>query len=559
MFYIAEGVKGRSREAQVPALCELFDQPYLFSDPLTMRACLDKAVAKRLVRDAGVPTPTFAVAEAARRTSRTGRLPGLRQAAGRRHRQGLRGGLSGQHRAGLHEAAATRVIERYRQPALVEHYLPGREFTVGIVGNGDEARVLGVCEILLREDAEANVYSLHNKELCEDLVIYAPASDSEALLAGARALQPIRRSNAATWRASTSAPTPDGEPCFLEANSLAGLNPWHSDLPILAAQNGIEFTVLIGMILDAGLARYGLSAQRYGAPAENGLMAGRQGFIPVVHAATESRPDEIDTLVAANAVAGALGSLGYAAEIVALAPNLGQLDALPARRPLTVFNLVDAVNGDGRLAPFVPARLDALSLPYTGCSASAWLDTLSKISTKLKLAHAGLPTPAWSEDGGEFDPDARVIVKPIWEHGSLGLDDASVLRGGDAARAIEERNLCWKTEHFAESYLDGREFNLSLLEGPSGPSRAAHRRNRVRGLLGPSRPRSSATTPNGRPTATPISARRAASVLKPRTPRSPPSSKTSRLPAGTCSRCRAMRASISASMAKASRQFSKLT
>lgn len=198
-------------------------------------------------------------------------------------------------------------------------------------------------------------------------------------------------------------------------------------------------------------------------------MAGRQGFIPVVHAATESRPDEIDTLVAANAVAGALGSLGYAAEIVALAPNLGQLDALPARRPLTVFNLVDAVNGDGRLAPFVPARLDALSLPYTGCSASAWLDTLSKISTKLKLAHAGLPTPAWSEDGGEFDPDARVIVKPIWEHGSLGLDDASVLRGGDAARAIDERNLRWKTEHFAESYLDGREFNLSLLEGPSGP------------------------------------------------------------------------------------------
>ena len=73
------------------------------------------------------------------------------------------------------------------------------------------------------------------------------------------------------------------------------------------------------------------------------------------------------------------------------------------------------------------------------------------------------------------------------------------------------------------------------------------------------RPRSSATTPNGRPTATPISARRAASVLKPRTPRLPPSSKTSRLPAGTCSRCRAMRASISASMAKASRRFSKLT
>ncbi len=198
-------------------------------------------------------------------------------------------------------------------------------------------------------------------------------------------------------------------------------------------------------------------------------MGGTRGFIPVVHAATESRPDEFDTLVAANAVAGALGSLGYATEIVALAPDLSQLDALLARRPLLVFNLVDAVNGDGRLAPFVPARLDALGLPYTGCSASAWLETLSKISTKLKFAHAGLPTPSWSEDGSGLESEARVIVKPIWEHGSLGLDDASVLRGADAARAIAERNLRWKTEHFAESFLDGREFNLSLLEGPSGP------------------------------------------------------------------------------------------
>ncbi len=198
-------------------------------------------------------------------------------------------------------------------------------------------------------------------------------------------------------------------------------------------------------------------------------MGGTRGFIPVVHAATESRPDEIDTLVASNAVAGALGSLGYATEIVALAPDLSQLDALPARRPLLVFNLVDAVNGDGRLAPFVPARLDALGLPYTGCSASAWLETLSKISTKLKLAHAGLPTPTWSEDGSGLDPERRYIVKPIWEHGSLGLDDASVLRGADAAKAIAMRNVRWKTEHFAESFLDGREFNLSLLDGPSGP------------------------------------------------------------------------------------------
>ena len=98
VFSIAEGLKGRSREAQVPALCELFDQPYLFSDPLTLAAALDKGVAKRLVRDAGVQTPAFAVAErTASELAGWTRVPGFRQAARRRHRQRLRGGLSGAH------------------------------------------------------------------------------------------------------------------------------------------------------------------------------------------------------------------------------------------------------------------------------------------------------------------------------------------------------------------------------------------------------------------------------------------------------------------------------
>jgi D-alanine-D-alanine ligase len=119
--------------------------------------------------------------------------------------------------------------------------------------------VLGVCEILLRENGEANVYSLHNKELCEDLVIYAPADDEEARLAGTRALQAYRALECRDAARIDFRSDAKGEPYFLEANPLAGLNPWHSDLPILAAQNGVEFEALIGMILDAGLARYGLA------------------------------------------------------------------------------------------------------------------------------------------------------------------------------------------------------------------------------------------------------------------------------------------------------------
>ncbi len=154
-----------------------------------------------------------------------------------------------------------RVIARFGQPALVEHYLPGREFTVGIVGNGPDARVLGVCEILLKANAEANVYSLQNKELCEELVTYAPADDAEARLAGTRALVVYRALECRDAARIDFRSDANGEPYFLEANPLAGLNPWHSDLPILAAQNGIDFVALIGLIVDAGLARYGMSRQ----------------------------------------------------------------------------------------------------------------------------------------------------------------------------------------------------------------------------------------------------------------------------------------------------------
>ena len=188
------------------------------------------------------------------------------------------------------------------------------------------------------------------------------------------------------------------------------------------------------------------------------------GFIPVVHAATRERPDEIDTLLSAEAVAHALAELGFATEIVAVDLDLNHFLALKRRDPLLVFNLVDAVRGDGRLAPVIPSLLDAVGLPYTGAHSDAWLETLSKVATKLKLEREGLPTPGFWIEGAGLDPDAKVIVKAVWEHGSLGLDEGSVVKGADVARVIADRNSRFGTEHFAESFVEGREFNLSLLE-----------------------------------------------------------------------------------------------
>ena len=180
---------------------------------------------------------------------------------------------------------------------------------------------------------------------------------------------------------------------------------------------------------------------------------------------TESPDDALD---AELAVAGALEGLGFTTEIVEVALDLESIETLPSRRPLLVFNLVDTINYDGRFAPLVPERLDLLGIAYTGCSTSALFETLSKVGTKLKLAHAGLPTPKWSTDGTELDRDARVIVKAVWEHGSLGLDETSVMRCADAPRVVAARTLRLKTDHFAEAYIEGREFHLALLERVSG-------------------------------------------------------------------------------------------
>jgi D-alanine-D-alanine ligase len=197
------------------------------------------------------------------------------------------------------------------------------------------------------------------------------------------------------------------------------------------------------------------------------MSGGRSGFIPVLHAATTSRPDEIDTLAAAEAVAGALGRLGYTTDIVGLGADFGALKSLAARRPLAVFNLVDAVNGDGRLAAFVPLLLELDGLAFTGASSNAWIRTLSKIGAKEALAHAGLPTPAWSKDGSGLRR-MRAIVKPVWEHGSLGLDATSVMSASKARRAILEWTFRWKSDHFVEAFIEGREFNVSLLDGREG-------------------------------------------------------------------------------------------
>lgn len=260
VFNIAEGVQGRSREAQVPALLEAYGVPYLLSDPLTCAATLDKAVAKRLVRDAGIATAAFAVFESG---VGVGNLPlppfplfvkPLAEGTGK----GCEKASKVTTDAGL-RATVKSIHGRFAQPAIAEQFLSGREFTIGIIGNGDQAEIVAIMEILLPAGRDADVYSFINKEECEAHVKYALASDPLAVAAGAVALAAYRTLQCRDAARVDIRADANDVPHFLEVNPLPGLHPTHSDLPILAALAGVSYDRLIGRIVDAGLRRHGLA------------------------------------------------------------------------------------------------------------------------------------------------------------------------------------------------------------------------------------------------------------------------------------------------------------
>jgi len=262
VFNIAEGMNGIGREAQVPALLDAYGIPYTFSDPLVLALTLHKAMTKRIIRQLGVATPDFTVVEDAKDIDRC-TLPfplfvkPLAEGTGK--------GISDQSRVSTKGELRDRtfsLFERFHQPVLVETFLPGREFTVGILGTGSTARVLGIMEVILTEEAEAGVYSYVNKERCEDLVRYRLIDDN-----GGRG---IKETALAAWKGlgCRDAGRVDirmdamGTPHFLEVNPLAGLHPTHSDLPIIASKTGMIYRDLIGAIMVSARMRTSHSDRR---------------------------------------------------------------------------------------------------------------------------------------------------------------------------------------------------------------------------------------------------------------------------------------------------------
>lgn len=256
VFNIAEGMHGRSREAQVPCILEMYGIPCTFSDALVCAATLDKSIAKRLVHDAGLPTPRFAVVrDEAGIRSVSLRYPLFAKPLA----EGTGKGIDSRSRIDTPERladACRTLLRQFGQPVLVEEFLPGREFTVGVTGTGSAACVLGGMEILFAPNTVGNIYSFETKENWESYVRYEPLPDGpfeqqvkDLALDCHRALE-CRDASRVDIRCDG-----DGRPCFMEVNPLPGLHPTHSDLPIIASLHGVTYMELIGSIIKSATCR----------------------------------------------------------------------------------------------------------------------------------------------------------------------------------------------------------------------------------------------------------------------------------------------------------------
>jgi len=274
VFNLAEGWGDRNRESIVPAMLEYLGVPYTGSDPLTLGATLDKYWAKSLAAQAGIPTARAFKVNPGQAVP--GDLDGLSfplfvkpNAEG--SSKGIRFSSKVMSRQEL-EMMVKWVHETYREPALVEEYLPGREYSVGLLGNGHRLRTLPIVAVRPSEkvprvalgDDPANefIYSYEVKHLNLEAA-ECPAVIPEAL---DRRIVELARRVFFTFECRDVARVdfklgPDGEPYFLEVNPLPSLSREESFLALEGRAAGLGYSELILAILDEALIRYGLGVE----------------------------------------------------------------------------------------------------------------------------------------------------------------------------------------------------------------------------------------------------------------------------------------------------------
>jgi D-alanine-D-alanine ligase len=255
VFNIAEGVSGFGREAQVPAILDIYGIPYTFSDSLVLALTLHKGLTKHVIHDLGIPTPAFAVVETEEDIARVDLpYPLFAKPVAEGTSKGVTA-VSKISTPGELGLSCSRLLSEFHQPVLVETFLPGREFTIGIVGTGREAVAVGAMEVFFLQDDGDVSYSYENKEQWREKIGYRLATDDLAVKSMDLALAAWRSLGCRDGGRVDVRADHAGIPNFIEVNPLAGLNPTHSDLPILARLNGIDYLTLIDCFMDSALKR----------------------------------------------------------------------------------------------------------------------------------------------------------------------------------------------------------------------------------------------------------------------------------------------------------------
>lgn len=260
VFNIAEGFRGRNRESQVPAILELLDIPYTGSDPATLALALDKGLAKKVVRAAGIDTPNFQLMTTGReRLDRQfTRWPLMVKPVAEGSSKGVVKKSVCHTEAELREVVRE-LVERYQQPALIEEYVGGREFTVGLLGER-RPKVLPIMEIVFTDKSDPTpIYKFEDKLEVNDRIRYEVPAKLEpaqverirAAARGAYIALGCRDVARIDFRMDES-----GRIYFLECNPLPGLTPGWSDLVLIAQGEGMDYRTLIGEILSGAINRY---------------------------------------------------------------------------------------------------------------------------------------------------------------------------------------------------------------------------------------------------------------------------------------------------------------
>lgn len=252
VFNIAEGLYGDGRESVVPAILDQYSIPYVFSGPVIMGICLNKYLTRLIVASAGVPVSPGMIVRSVDEIAKCNlTYPLFIKPVSEGTGKGITEKSLVRNPDELKEMGEY-LLKRFNQPALIEEYLPGREFTVGVIGSGETAVAIGGMEIECKDNLP---YSVEFKENYQEFCKYRSlegeyteeckkvALDVWKVLGGVDA-----------GRVDVKADR-NGRICFIEVNPLAGLHPIHSDLPILSRMAGIDYQALLEMIMKSAIKR----------------------------------------------------------------------------------------------------------------------------------------------------------------------------------------------------------------------------------------------------------------------------------------------------------------